>query len=90
MRASASAAPSPSRVETIAAAAAILALVAIAGMYVGSWRPTLNQQVVKPFHTVRFPSWDGGMSHTLEPLNDATAAGEGLLNAKSAITAIGR
>src|SRR3954451_9713028 len=90
MRASAMAAPSPRRVDTIAAAAAILALVRMAGMYVGSCRPALNQHVVNPFHTVTLPTWLGGRSQTLEPVNPCSAAAEGLLNAKSTITAIGR
>src|SRR5690349_19708949 len=59
-------------------------------MYVGSCRPALNQQVVKPFHTVTLPTWLGGMSQTLEPVNPSSAAGDGLLNANSTITAIGR
>ncbi len=62
IRARARAAASPSTVEKIAAAAAILMLVRMAGMYVGSCRPALNQQVVKPFQTVMLPSWVGGMS----------------------------
>src|SRR3954454_11628710 len=90
IRASARAAPSPSRVDTIAAAPAMRALVRIAGMYVGSCRPALNQHVVNPFHTVTLPTWLGGRSQTLEPVNPCSAAAEGLLNAKSTITAIGR
>jgi hypothetical protein len=61
----------------------------MAGMYVGSCRPALNQQVVKPFQTVMLPSWVGGMSQTF-PWKPINATGDGLLNANSAITAIGR
>ena len=68
------------------APAAIWALVTIAGMYVGSCSPTWNQQVVKPFHTVRLPSCVGGMSQTFDPWKSASADGDGLLNANSAIT----
>ena len=73
-----------------AASAAICRLVTIAGMYVGSCRPALNQQAVKPFQTVMFPIWAGGMPQMLDPWKPARAAGEGLLKAKTAITRIGR
>ena len=47
-----------------AAAAAISQLVTIAGMYVGSCSPALNQHGVKPFHTVTLPTWSGGRVQT--------------------------
>ena len=74
----------------MAVAAAIFALVTMAGMYVGSCRPALNQHVVKPFHTVTLPTWLGGRSQTLDPVNPSSAAADGLLKANSTITAIGR
>src|SRR5712692_3166635 len=67
MRASASAAHSPSAVEKIEARAAIFKLTTIAGMYVGSCSPALNQQPVPPFQTVMLPIWVGGMAHTFGP-----------------------
>src|SRR6185436_9285371 len=90
IRASARDAASPSRVDTMAAAAAIFALVRIAGMYVGSCSPASNQHVVNPFHTVTLPTWLGGRSQTFDPVNPSSAAAEGLLKANSTITAIGR
>ena len=56
----------------------------------GSCRPALNQQAVKPFQTVMFPIWEGGMPQMLDPWKPARAAGEGLLKAKTAMTRIGR
>src|SRR5262249_49316501 len=73
-----------------AATAAICRLVTIAGMYVGSCRPALNQQEVKPFQTVMFPICVGGMLQTFDPWKSARAAGEGLLKAKIAMIRIGR
>src|SRR6266699_5795250 len=61
IRARARAAHSPSAVEMIAAAAAICRLVTMAGMYVGSCRPALNQHEVNPFQTVMLPIWVGGV-----------------------------
>src|SRR6266487_3753703 len=89
IRPSASAAHSPSTVEMIAACAATWRLTTIAGMYVGSCRPALNQHEVKPFQIVMFPTWAGGMLQMLEPWKVARAAGDGLLNAKITITRIG-
>src|SRR5258708_38359195 len=74
----------------IDAAAAIWRLVTIAGMKVGACSPALNQHDVKPFQTVMFPTWSGGMLQILEPWWAAKAAGDGLLKAKTAITRIGR
>jgi len=34
---------------------------------VGSCRPALNQQAVKPFQTVMFPIWAGGMPQIFDP-----------------------
>src|SRR5438132_1109270 len=73
-----------------AASAAICRLTTIAGMYVGSCSPALNQQVVKPFHTAMLPTWAGGRLQMFDPWKAASAAGDGLLKAKIAITRIGR
>src|SRR6516162_4100711 len=73
-----------------AASAAIWRLVTIAGMYVGSCRPALNQYEVKPFQTVMFPIWVGGIVQMFDPWKAARAKGDGLLKAKTAITRIGR
>ena len=64
MRASASAASSPSTVEMSAATSAISRLVMIAGMYVGSCSPAENQSGVKPFHTETLPTWSGESCET--------------------------
>src|SRR5258708_12687136 len=90
IRARARAAHRPRTVAMIDAAAAIWRLVTIAGMKVGSCSPALNQHDVKPFQTVMFPTWSGGMLQILEPWWAARAAGDGLLKAKTAITRIGR
>src|SRR2546421_12461095 len=62
----------------------------MAGMYVGSCRPALNQHEVNPFQTVMLPIWVGGMLQMLAPWKAATEVADGLLKAKIAITRIGR
>ena len=37
----------------------------------GSCRPALNQQPVKPFQTVMFPIWAGGMPQTFDRSGEA-------------------
>src|SRR5215813_13851180 len=84
------AAPSPRTVEMTEASAAIWRLVMIAGMKVGSCRPELNQQPVKPFQTVMLPTWAGGILQMFEPWKEAIEVAAGLLKAKRTITRIGK
>src|SRR5215469_1802979 len=67
IRARARAAHRPRTVAMTDASAAIWRLTAIAGMYVGSCSPALNQQVVNPFQTVMLPIWSGGRLQKFEP-----------------------
>ncbi len=80
----------PSTVATTDASAAICKLTMIAGMKAGSCRPALNQHPVKPFQTAMFPIWAGGIVQTFVPWKLARAGADGLLNANTAITRIGR